>query len=180
MNDLFKDYEEDKLKKLPEELDVTLLMSGVKMEFAQFKTKTNESGFSRGWVTKVSAGDTETDNEGDEVKSKSRVAILGIEGRPVLKDVEMNFMVGQTSMDASYQGLILNFKNTAGKDYFFDYSMNKKDGKLAVFSNEPTLKTMITEMKPDKRKSKNFSFEWADDVTLKLAMSKLNEYLKSK
>ena len=180
VNDLFKDYEEDKLKKLPEELDVTLLMSGVKMEFAQFKTKTNESGFSRGWVTKVSAGDTETDNEGDEVKSKSRVAILGIEGRPVLKDVEMNFMVGQTSMDASYQGLILNFKNTAGKDYFFDYSMNKKDGKLAVFSNEPTLKTMVTEMKPDKRKSKNFSFEWADDVTLKLAMSKLNEYLKSK
>jgi hypothetical protein len=39
---------------------------------------------------------------------------------------------------------------------------------------------MVTEMKPDKRKSKDFSFEWTDDASLQLAMVRLKEFLRAK
>jgi hypothetical protein len=58
--------------------------------------------------------------------------------------------------------------------------MNRKDGKLLVYSKDSELKTMVTEMKPDKRKSKDFSFEWTDDASLQLAMVRLKEFLRAK
>jgi hypothetical protein len=58
--------------------------------------------------------------------------------------------------------------------------MNRKDGKLLVYSKDSELKTMVTEMKPDKRKSKDFSFEWIDDASLQLAMVRLKEFLRAK
>jgi hypothetical protein len=35
-------------------------------------------------------------------------------------------------------------------------------------------------MKPDKRKSKGFEFEWSDDASLQLAMVRLKEFLRAK
>ena len=58
--------------------------------------------------------------------------------------------------------------------------MNKKDGKLLIFSNEPTIKTLIEEMKPDKRKGKNFVFEWAEESAVQLAIQKMREFLNAK
>lgn len=177
-NDLFKDYEEDKLRKLPDGLEQSIVLSGLKFEYAQFKTKTNESGFARGWVTRTES--TEVDTEGDEVKSKNRVAIIGMEGKPVLKDVVMDLVVSQGTNETATQGISFKFSNSANKDYLFDYSMVKKDGKLLVFSNDAGLKTLVTEMKPDKRKSKNFEFDWSDESNVKLILLKFNEYLRSK
>lgn len=180
VNDLFKDYEEEKLKKMPEGLNQTLVLSGLRFEFAQFKTKANESGFARGWVTKSSSDAKEIDDEGDEVKAKNKAVIVAIEGKPILKELDFNMVVSQTCIDKSYQGLMINFRNSADKDFLFDYVMNRKDGKLLVYSKEPSLKTLITEMKPDKRKSKNFSFDWSDDESVQLAMVRFKEYLKIK
>ena len=70
VNELLKDYEEDKLRKMPVGLDQTLVISGLKFDFVRFKTKGNESGFSSGWITRTPSGTTETDEEGDEVKAK--------------------------------------------------------------------------------------------------------------
>jgi hypothetical protein len=39
---------------------------------------------------------------------------------------------------------------------------------------------MVTEMKLDKRKSKDFTFEWIDDTSLQLAMVRLKEFLRAK
>ena len=180
VNDLLKDYEEDKLRKMPEGLDQTIVLSGLKFEFVKFKTKANESGFSSGWVTRAPAGATETDEEGDEIKAKNRCAVIAIEGKPVLKELELNLAIAQTAIDKSFNGFILSFKDNTDKDYLFDYGMNRKDGKLLVFSKNSELKTMITEMKPDKRKSKNFSFEWTDDASLQLAVVRLKEFLRTK
>ena len=179
VNELLKDYEEDKLRKMPAGLDQTIVLSGLKFEFVRFKTKTNESGFSSGWVTR-SAGGTETDQDGDEIKAKTRAAIIAIEGKPILKEVEFNMAVTQTSLDKSYQGMIFSFKDQKDKDFWFDYGMNRKDGKLLVHSNDTELKNMVLEMKADKRKSKDFSFEWSDDASRQLAMVRLKEYLRAK
>jgi hypothetical protein len=180
VNELLKDYEEDKLRKMPVGLDQTLVISGLKFDFVRFKTKANESGFSSGWITRPPSGSTETDEEGDEVKAKTRCAIIAIEGKPILKEVEFNMAVSQTAIEKSYQGLLISFKDQSDKDFLFDYGMNRKDGKLLVYSKDSELKTMVTEMKPDKRKSKDFSFEWIDDASLQLAMVRLKEFLRAK
>ena len=180
MNDLFKDYEEDKLKRLPEGLDQTLVLTGCRFEYKQFKSKANETGYARGWVTKPLEGSTTTDQEGDEVKAKNTLMIIGMEGKPILKDVSGNIVITQTNLGQSNQGFLMNLKTAAGKEYVFDYGMNKKDGKLLIFSNEPTIKTLIEEMKPDKRKGKNFVFEWAEESAVQLAIQKMREFLNAK
>ena len=80
----------------------------------------------------------------------------------------------------SLQGIIFTMKDNTNKDFLFDYGMNRKDGKLLIYSKDNELKTMITEMKPEKRKSKSFSFDWADDSSVQLAMVRLKEFLRAK
>lgn len=178
VNDLLKDYEEEKLRKMPEGLDQTMVLSGLKFEYKQFKSNENESGFERGWVTKSTNASSEDGEE--EVKGKNRCAIIAIEGKPVLKEVEFNMAIAQTAIDKSNQGLLINFKNSADKDFLLNYVMDRKDGTLLVNSNEPSLKTLITEMKPDKRKSKNFSFDWASDSATQKGLSRLKEFLRAR
>jgi hypothetical protein len=178
VNDLLKDYEEEKLRKMPEGLDQTMVLSGLKFEYKQFKSNENESGFERGWVTKSTNASSEDGEE--EVKGKNRCAIIAIEGKPVLKEVEFNMAIAQTAIDKSNQGLLINFKNSADKDFLLNYGMDRKDGTLLINSNEPSLKTLITEMKPDKRKSKNFSFDWASDSATQKGLSRLKEFLRAR
>ena len=177
VNDLLKDYEEEKLRKMPEGLDQTLVLSGLKFEYKQFKSNENESGFERGWVTKSASVSEEGE---EEVKGKNRCAIIAIEGKPVLKEVEFNMAIAQTARDKSNQGLLINFKNSADKDFLLNYGMDRKDGTLLINSNESSLKTFITEMKPDKRKSKNFSFDWASDSDTQQGLNRLKEFLRAR
>jgi hypothetical protein len=180
INDLYKDFEEEKLRKMPDALGQTLILTGLRFELVHFGTKSNDANFASGWVARPRSDAKEIDEEGDQVKAKNRCAIIAIEGRPVLKDVEMNMVVSQAPLGNSGQSLMVKFKTSAEKDYLFNYEMNKKDGKLSINSNDEALKTMISEMKPDKRKSKNFSFEWADDSTVSLTLMRLNEFFKAK
>ena len=55
-----------------------------------------------------------------------------------------------------------------GHDYFFHYSMDKKNGTLKIQTGDQELNTALTEMKEEKRKKKNFMFE-ATENTVYLA-----------
>jgi len=180
VNELFKDFEEEKLRKMPEALNQTVVLSGLHFDFVNFGSKSSESGFCAGWVSRPKPGSTETDEAGETVKSKNRAAIIAIEGRPVLKEVECSMVVAQTLRNAQEPKLLLTLKNAAEKEYVFAYEMPKKDGTLGVYSNDESLKTMITELKPDKRKEKNFSFEWAKDDQVSLTKVRLREFLNAK
>ena len=54
-------------------------------------------------------------------------------------------------------GLLIS--NPAGSEYFLSYGMNKKDGELFIYSGDVELEAAINELKPDKRKAKDFSYE---------------------
>ena len=97
-----------------------------------------------------------------------------------MKDLECNMVVAQVPKGAEEAKLILFFKNAAEKDYLFEFELPKKDGTLMVSSNDEALKTMITEMKPDKRKAKNFSFDWAKEELVTLIKLRMREFLNAK
>jgi hypothetical protein len=180
VNELFKDYEEEKLRKMPDALQQTIILSGLRFDFVHFGAKTSESGFAAGWVSRTRPGATEKSDDGEEVKAVNRASIIAIEGRPVLKDLECNMVVAQVPKGAEEAKLILFFKNAAEKDYLFEFELPKKDGTLMVSSNDEALKTMITEMKPDKRKAKNFSFDWAKEELVTLIKLRMREFLNAK
>jgi len=180
VNDLFKDYEEEKLRRMPEALNQTIVLTGLQFDFVHFGSKTSESGFATGWVSRFRARDQDKDQNEEKLNTKNRAAIIAIEGRPVLKDVELNMVVSQSTPNSNESKLILKFQNAAEKEYLFAYELPKKDGTLEVYSNDDALKTMITEMKPDKRKEKNFSFEWAKEDVVSFVKVRLREFLNAK
>ena len=177
-NDFYKDYEEDKLRKLPEQLEGTFLITGIHLEYFKFKTKFNETGYACGFNTRNSG--TQIDDEGDEIKAKNKLAIIGLEGKVVLKEVDFNMVFHQTNTDKSNQGFGFRWSTANDKDYVLSYSMDKKDGNMLLYSKDETFTNSINDIKPDKRKSKNFRFDIADDTQLKLILTKFNDYLRSK
>jgi len=50
-----------------------------------------------------------------------------------------------------------------GKDYYFEYAINKKDGEMKIFSEDEEFGNKISALKADKRKYKNFSYEFTDN-----------------
>ena len=169
---------ENKLRKMPDALQQTIILSGLRFDFVHFGAKTSESGFATGWVSRPRAGDSEKSEE--ELKAGNRASIIAIEGRPVLKDLECSMVVAQVPKNAEEAKLIMTFKNAAEKEYLFEYELPKKDGILSISSNDEALKTMITDMKPDKRKEKNFSFDWAKEDLVTFAKLRLREFLNAK
>jgi len=177
-NDFYKDYEEDKLRKLPEQLEATFLISGLHLEYFRFKTKMNQTGYVCGFHSTNSG--TQIDDEGDEIKAKNKVAIIGLEDRVVLKELDFNMVFHQTNIDNSYQGFAFRWATANNKDYVLNYSMDKKDGNMLLFSKDETFMSSINEIKADKRKSKNFRFDIADETQLKLILAKFNDYMRTK
>jgi hypothetical protein len=58
--------------------------------------------------------------------------------------------------------------------------MDKKDGNMLLYSKDETFMSSINEIKADKRKSKNFRFDIADETQLKLILAKFNDYMQTK
>lgn len=177
-NDFYKDYEEDKLRRLPSELEGTMLITGIHLEYFKIKTKVNETGYARGFNTNNTS--TEIDGEGDEVKAKNKVAIIGLEDKVVLKELDFNMVFHQTNSNESYQGFAFRWTTANNKEYVLNYSMDKKDGTMLLYAKDETFTKSITDIKSEKRKSKNFRFDIADDTQLKLILLKFNDYLRSK
>jgi hypothetical protein len=175
-NDFYKDYEEDKLRKMPVNLQGTMLISGLHYEFFRIKTKSNETGLATGFVTKKST----FNEEGEEQIAKNKIVLISLEDKPVLKELDMNIILHQTNSDASNQGLMMKWTNANNKDYFINYKMDKKDGEMLLYAKDEAFNTSISEIKPEKKKSKNFKFDLADETSLKLIIVKFNDYLRSK
>jgi hypothetical protein len=49
------------------------------------------------------------------------------------------------------------------KDYYFEYEMVKKDGNMKIFSEDEDFANKISTLKADKRKYKNFVYEFTDN-----------------
>ncbi|TNE56300.1 MAG: hypothetical protein EP338_00210 [Bacteroidetes bacterium] len=86
-------------------------------------------------------------------------ALVSIYDKPVAKylPVKAFFQQIYSGNGGDHFGLLLT--NPGGDEYYFDYSMSKKDGEMKVYTSDAELETAINELKGDKKKSKNFSYE---------------------
>ena len=156
--DIFKDYDEEKLKRMPDGLEQTFVLAGIQLE--SFST-------SKGAGKKVEKG---------IISKQKQVGLVSVNGIPVLKMVDLQMFFNQTFSDESGQSFYWNLALPSEKRYFFHYTMDKKEGDLGLFSNDDSFKKVILDIKPDKRKVKNFKFDVIDENNAMNLLSKFKGY----
>jgi hypothetical protein len=156
--EIFKDYDEEKLKKMPNGLDQTFVLAGLKLE---------SFGTTKGGGRKVEKG---------LIGRQKQVGLVSVNGVPVMKMVDLQMFFNQTYSDESGQSFYWYFTTPSEKNYFMYYLMDKKDGDLGFYSADETFKKTITDIKPDKRKAKNFKFDLIDESNALNLLSKFKGY----
>jgi hypothetical protein len=156
--EIFKDYDEEKLKKMPNGLDQTFVLAGLKLE---------SFGTTKGGGRKVEKG---------LIGRQKQVGLVSVNGLPVMKMVDLQMFYNQTYSDESGQSFYWYFTTPSEKNYFMYYLMDKKDGDLGFYSADETFKKTITDIKPDKRKAKNFKFDLIDESNALNLLSKFKGY----
>jgi hypothetical protein len=84
--------------------------------------------------------------------------IVSLYDKPVMKYFPVKAFFQQIYSGAGGDKFNLLVTNPAGSEYFLFYEMNKKDGNLLIYSSDTDLENAVNDLKPDKRKSKNFSY----------------------
>lgn len=134
--------EKAELKKIPSELDNSIVLTGIKL--TTFESKKNQD---RGLI---SYGD----NGG----------VVSVYGKPVNKAIPIKMTFSQVySENVSGDRFCLYLNAAVSKDYYFEYSLTKKDGDMKIFSEDEDFGNKLTSLKADKRKYKNFIYEFTDN-----------------
>jgi hypothetical protein len=156
--EVFKDFDEDKLRKMPSSMEQTFILSDIVLE---------SYGSVKASAKKVDKGLISVNNQ---------VGLISINGIPILKQVEWHQFYVQSFSDESGAGFTWDLSLMDDTKYFMHYAMDKKDGDLQIFTNDKVVSEGILAIKPDKRKTKNFKFDVMDEVTAKNLLSKFRGY----
>ena len=138
---LFKDYDEDKLKKTPAFLNQSYVFPELHLEFYMNKKISGRDAVS-GLMTKY-----------------SRTPVFSINDKIVLKRIPMKMLFLKSNSNENVQGFEIEIKDDdSDLNYSFKFIKEKRSGTLFVNSENTDFMNTIIEIKEEKRKSKNFSF----------------------
>ena len=96
------------------------------------------------------------------VSSTNEAALVGIFGEPIMKTMPIQAAFYKTPTGDRFG---INIEVPGGKMYFLNYEVRKKDGKLLVYSSDKDFEESITNLKPDKRKTRNFEYDVTSNPT---------------
>ena len=143
---LFKEYDEDKLKKTPSFLNQSYVFPELHLEFYMNKKVAERDAIS-GLMTKY-----------------KRTPVFSINDKIILKRIPMRLLFLQSASNESVQGFEMEIiDELSDLNYSFKYFKEKKNGKLLIQSFDPGYIKNITDIKEEKRKSKNFSYTDAEE-----------------
>lgn len=86
-------------------------------------------------------------------------ALVSVFDKPVMKYLPIKAFYQQIHSGIGGDKFGLYITNPGGTEYFLNYSMNKKEGELMLYTNDTELETEINALKADKRKAKDFMYE---------------------
>jgi hypothetical protein len=132
------DYTVDKVyKRIPDNMKGAIVITGLKVS-----SFTNPKFEERGIYTDVESA-----------------AVVSIYDKAIMKYYPVKAFFQQIYSGSGGDKFGLLISNPAGSEYFFNYSMSKKDGEMFIYTGDTSFETSVNELKPDKRKAKNFSYE---------------------
>lgn len=153
--DKFKEeyIQEGKVKKMPEGLEKCITVTGIRL--SSYESERNPE---RGLITNVESA-----------------VLVSIYGKPVMKYLPIKAFFQQTYSGLKSDKFMLFLSVPGGPDYFFNYAMTGKDGVLSILSGDGELNAVISEMKEDKRKKRNFMYEITSNSAFKAQLLRLFE-----
>ena len=158
MEDVMRNFDEERLRKMPSSLENTFILTGLVLE---------SYGSSNAGGRKSEKG---------IISRESKIGIMGMNGNAVMKVVDFDLFFLQTHSKESGQGFSWNISLPNERKYFVNYSMDKKDGTLLFYTNDDIFNKSIMDIKPEKRKSKNFTFDIAEEAIGRALVSKFKGY----
>ena len=135
---LVEDYSiKNEVKRVPVGTDAPIVLSGIHLKYYN----SNANNY-KGLVSTVESA-----------------ILVSMYDKPVMKYVTFRgfFQQKYSGAGGDWFGIMLDIPG--GKDYFFNYSMNKKDGTLDIITSDEKLSSEISSLKEDKRKKKNFLYQ---------------------
>lgn len=133
-----EDFEiKGEIKKVPNSMETAIVVTGLRLS----SFESTDGAVPNGLITNVESA-----------------ILVNMFDKAVMKYVPLRAYFGQRysgSVNGDKFGLLLDIP---GFDYFFDYSMTKKEGTLDIFTGDTEFATGISTMKDDKRKTKNFLY----------------------
>lgn len=93
------------------------------------------------------------------ISTTENVILVSMFDKPIMKHVFFKAFFQQKYSASGGDWFALFLDVPGGKDYFFNYSMNKKDTYLDILSSDSDFINGITGIKEDKRKTKNFLYQ---------------------
>jgi len=93
--------------------------------------------------------------------------LVNMYGEPVMKYVPFRAFYQQIYSGGGGDQFSMLIDIPGGRDYMLYYKMTKKDGLLMINSGDTEFSTSLTDLKEDKRKSKNFKYEASSSSVLR-------------
>jgi hypothetical protein len=124
------------VKKLPSQLETVMTITGLRLSSFD-KTSAQEKGL---------------------ISSTESAVLVNMYEKPIMKYVPMRAFFQQIYSEAGGDRFGLQI-DIPLRDYYFDYSMNKKDGEMRIISGDAEFNNAVSSIKEEKRKTKNFRYE---------------------
>lgn len=125
------------IRKLPKEMESAIVVTGIKL---------------------VSMDNSDSPESNGLITSSENAYLVNLFGRTVAKQMNVKAVFQQNYSQNQTGDKFGLFLSIPGRDYYFDYSMLKKDGDLKIITTDEKFEESINGIKEDKRKSKNFSY----------------------
>jgi hypothetical protein len=135
------------VKKMPDEFENSILITGIRL-----KSINKEDEF-RGLVS-----------------SKIEGSLVSLYSEPVLKSLPVQVAFYRSATGNRFG---INIEVPAGKMYFFNYELKKKDGVMQIYTSDKELEEKIAALKPDKKKVKNFEYDITSNPTYQSTFKRL-------
>ena len=151
---IFKEYDEDKLRKMPSFLNATFLIPDLRLE--SYSLPKNADGDAISGLR----------------SRNSKLVLFSVGDIPVLKKVPGQLLFMQETSTNVPSGFELILEDKLMKhQYWWKYERVKRNGELKIFTSDMELFKELESIKPDKRKSKNFGFAIFDEGEMFQIMS---------
>ena len=157
--EVFKDFDEEKLRKMPAGLQQTFILSGIVLESFgsdQPSSKKNEKGL---------------------LGVSQSVGLISINGQAINQTVELTQCYVQCFSDQCNPSLIWDMQSFDATRYVLSHEQDKKDGLLSIYSSSKSFLTAIENIKAEKRQTKNLKYEPIDETAASAILAKLRSYL---
>ena len=126
------------IKKIPSCLESTITITGLRMNYYSQPSLNNFKGL----ITNVESA-----------------VLVNMFDKPVMKYVPFRAFFQQKYSGAGGDWFAILIDIPGGRDYFFNYSMGRKEGTMDIMTGDTELSSAISAMKDDKRKTKNFMYQ---------------------